>query len=167
MSSLDPVKMATQFAQLDTNPFKNRYQAQANVYQSQLSAFNKVESALRDFRTAMKEMNNSTNSIIKNSATLSQEGNFTANADAKALTGNYQIFVEKVATAHQVSTGMPADLEATTEVPTTGSLEFTINGETMTLDLSSVDVNGDGTATISDLASAINNHTDNPGVNAL
>ncbi|MEF1213069.1 flagellar cap protein FliD N-terminal domain-containing protein, partial [Vibrio alginolyticus] len=105
MSSLDPVKMATQFAQLDTNPFKNRYQAQANVYQSQLSAFNKVESALRDFRTAMKEMNNSTNSIIKNSATLSQEGNFTANADAKALTGNYQIFVEKVATAHQVSTG--------------------------------------------------------------
>ncbi|MDW1574223.1 flagellar filament capping protein FliD [Vibrio sp. Vb2880] len=166
MSSLDPVKMATQFAQLDTNPFKNRYQAQANVYQSQLSAFNKVESALRDFRTAMKEMNNSTNSIIKNSATLSQEGNFTANADAKALTGNYQIFVEKVATAHQVSTGMPADLEATTEVPTTGSLEFTINGETMTLDLSSVDINGDGTATISDLASAINNHTDNPGVNA-
>lgn len=166
MSSLDPITMATQFATLDVQPFQQRYQLQTNKYQAQLSALGKVETALRDFRTAINEMNSNTNSIVKNSATLSQEGNFTASADAKALTGNYQIFVEQVATSHQVSTGMPADLEATTEIPTTGSLEFTINGESMTLDLSTVDSDGDGVATVSDLASAINNNVDNPGVSA-
>ena len=111
-------------------------------------------------------MNNSTSGIIKNSATVSSEGFFTASADSKALTGSYQIFVEQVATTHQVSTGMPADLEPTTEVPLTGTLEFKINGETMMLDLSTLDSDGDGKATMADLTSAINNDPDNPGVNA-
>lgn len=166
MSSLDPITMATQFATLDIQPFQQRYQFQADKYQAQLTALGKVESALRDFRTAVNEMNSSTSSIIKNTATLSQDGYFTANADANAMSGNYQIFVEQVATSHQLSTGMPANLDATTEIPTTGTLEFTIDGETMTLDLSTVDTDGDGKATVTDLVSAINNNADNPGVNA-
>ncbi|YCO01445.1 flagellar filament capping protein FliD [Vibrio sp. VNB-15] len=166
MSSLDPITMATQFATLDVQPFQQRYQFQADKYQAQLTALGKVESALRDFRTAVNEMNSSTSSIIKNTATLSQDGYFTANADANAMSGNYQIFVEQVATSHQLSTGMPANLDATTEIPTTGTLEFTIDGETMTLDLSTVDTDGDGKATVTDLVSAINNNADNPGVNA-
>ncbi|WP_104048103.1 flagellar filament capping protein FliD [Vibrio jasicida] len=166
MSSLDPITMATQFATLDVQPFQQRYQFQADKYQAQLTALGKVESALRDFRTAVNEMNSSTSSIIKNTATLSQDGYFSANADANAMSGNYQIFVEQVATSHQLSTGMPANLDATTEIPTTGTLEFTIDGETMTLDLSTVDTDGDGKATVTDLVSAINNNVDNPGVNA-
>ena len=166
MSSLDPITMATQFATLDVQPFQQRYQLQTDRYQAQLSALGKVESALRDFRTAVNEMNSSTSGIIKNTATTSQEGFFTANADANALVGNYQIFVEKVATSHQISAGMPASLETTTEVPTSGTLEFTINGESMTLDMSTVDADGDGKATVTDLVSAINNNPDNPGVNA-
>ncbi|HHY0511088.1 TPA: flagellar filament capping protein FliD [Vibrio parahaemolyticus] len=166
MSSFDPISMATQLATYDAQPFQQRYSLQASKYQEQLSALGKVESALRDFRTALNEMNSSTSSIIKNSATTSQEGFFSANADASAMGGNYQIFVEQVATAHQVSTGMPATLDATTEIPLTGTLEFTIDGTSMTLDLASVDKDGDGKATMSDLTSAINNHTDNPGVNA-
>jgi flagellar hook-associated protein 2 len=158
--------MATQFATLDVQPFQQRYQFQADKYQAQLTALGKVESALRDFRTAVNEMNSSTSSIIKNTATLSQDGYFSANADANAMSGNYQIFVEQVATSHQLSTGMPANLDATTEIPTTGTLEFTIDGETMTLDLSTVDTDGDGKATVTDLVSAINNNADNPGVNA-
>ncbi|NUW68153.1 flagellar filament capping protein FliD [Vibrio coralliilyticus] len=166
MSSIDPATMAQQLATFDVQSFKQRYTTQASQYQSQLDALGKVESALREFRTAVNEMNNSTSGIIKNSATVSSEGFFTASADSKALKGSYQIFVEQVATTHQVSTGMPADLESTTEVPLTGTLEFKINGETMTLDLSTLDSDGDGKATIADLTSAINNDPDNPGVNA-
>lgn len=166
MSSLDPISMATQFATLDVQPFQQRYKLQTDKYQSQLTALGKVETALRDFRTAVKEMNSSTNSVIKNKATTSQEGFFTADADAKALVGNYQIFVEQVATSHQISTGMPASLDASTEIPAVGSLDFTINGESMSLDLSTVDSDGDGKATMTELVSAINNDADNPGVNA-
>lgn len=166
MSSLDPITMATQLATYDVQPFQQRLNTQSSQYQSQLTALGKVETALRAFRTAITEMNSSTSSIVKNSATVSQEGYFSATADANALAGSYQVFVEQVATAHQVSASMPANLDATTQVPTTGTLDFTINGETMTLDLSTLDSDGDGIATVADLVSAINNDSNNPGVNA-
>ncbi|EKO3411836.1 flagellar filament capping protein FliD [Vibrio fluvialis] len=166
MSSLDPITMATQLATYDVQPFQQRLNTQSSQYQSQLTALGKVETALRAFRTAITEMNSSTSSIVKNSATVSQEGYFSATADANALAGSYQVFVEQVATAHQVSASMPANLDSTTQVPTTGAMDFTINGTTMTLDLSTLDSDGDGIATVADLVSAINNDSNNPGVNA-
>ncbi|MCL9776509.1 flagellar filament capping protein FliD [Vibrio methylphosphonaticus] len=166
MSSLDPITMATQLATYDVQPFQNRYQMQADSYQAQMTALGKVESALREFRTAVNAMNSTDSNVIKNSASISQEGFFSAKADAKALAGSYQVFVEQVATAHQLSTGMPANLDSTTEVPTTGTLDFTIDGESLSLDLSTLDSDGDGKATMADLVSAINNDPDNPGVNA-
>ncbi|MBY8085182.1 flagellar filament capping protein FliD [Vibrio fluvialis] len=166
MSSLDPITMATQLATYDVQPFQQRLNTQSSQYQSQLTALGKVETALRAFRTAVTEMNSSTSSIVKNSATVSQEGYFSATADANALAGSYQVFVEQVATAHQVSASMPANLDSTTQVPTTGTMDFTINGTTMTLDLSTLDSDGDGIATVADLVSAINNDSNNPGVNA-
>ncbi|OEE79409.1 flagellar hook-associated protein [Enterovibrio norvegicus FF-162] len=166
MSSLDPITMATQLATYDVQPFQIRYQMQADKYQGQITALGKVESALRDFRTAVNEMNSSNSSVIKNTATVSQDGFFTANANANALAGSYQVFVEQVATAHQASAGMPADLDANTQIPTTGTLSFTVNGEKMDIDLSNVDTDGDGKATMSDLVKSINGDSTNPGVNA-
>lgn len=166
MSSLDPITMATQLATYDVQPFQMRYQMQADKYQSQITALGKVEAALREFRTAVTNMNSSSSNIIKNSASVSQDGFLSATANASALTGSYQIFVEQVATAHQMKTDMPADLDATTEIPATGTLDFTINGETVTIDLATVSADAGGTATMADLVSAINNDPNNPGVNA-
>ncbi|WP_394153855.1 flagellar filament capping protein FliD [Vibrio maritimus] len=166
MSSLDPITMATQLATYDVQPFQMRYQMQADKYQSQITALGKVEAALREFRTAVTNMNSSSSNIIKNSASVSQDGFLSATANASALTGSYQIFVEQVATAHQMKTDMPADLDATTEIPATGTLDFTINGEAVTIDLATVSADAGGTATMSDLVSAINNDPNNPGVNA-
>ncbi|GAL25101.1 flagellar hook-associated protein FliD [Vibrio variabilis] len=166
MSSLDPITMATQLATYDVQPFQMRYQMQADKYQSQITALGKVEAALREFRTAVTNMNSSSSNIIKNSANVSQDGFLSATANASALTGSYQIFVEQVATAHQMKTDMPADLDATTEIPATGTLDFTINGETVTIDLATVSADAGGTATMADLVSAINNDPNNPGVNA-
>lgn len=166
MSSLDPITMATRLATFDVEPFQERYQMQADKYQAQLSALGKVESALRDFRQAVNEMNSRGNSIIKNTATTTQEGFFTAEAGASALGGTYQIFVEQVASAHQTSASMPADMTAETEIPVTGNLAFTVNGEQMVIDLSTVDADGDGKATMGDLVKAINTDSTNPGVNA-
>ncbi|MCY9854603.1 flagellar filament capping protein FliD [Vibrio mediterranei] len=166
MSSFDPITMATQLATYDVQPFQQRYQMQADKYQAQITALGKVESALREFRTAVTNMNSSSSNIIKNTATVSQEGFLSATANASAMAGSYQVFVEQVATAHQLSTGMPADLDANTEIPTTGTLDLTVDGKTLSLDLSTIDTDGDGKATMADLVSAINNDPDNPGVNA-
>ncbi|WP_165312887.1 flagellar filament capping protein FliD [Vibrio ziniensis] len=166
MSSIDPITMATQLATYDVQSFQTRYDTQSTTYQSQLTALGKIETALKEFRTAITSMNSSTSSIVQNSATVSTEGYFSATADATALSGSYQIFVEQLATAHQVSADMPVDLNSTTEVPSTGTLDFTINGETMSLDLSTIDSNGDGLSTMAELVTAINNDASNPGVNA-
>ncbi|MBD0786795.1 flagellar filament capping protein FliD [Vibrio sp. Y2-5] len=166
MSSIDPITMATQLATYDVQAFQTRYDTQNTQYQSQLTALGKIETALRDFRTAINEINSSTSSIVKNSATTSSDGYLSATADATALSGSYQFFVEQIATAHQVSTDMPANLDASTVVPSTGTLDFSINGETMSLDLSTIDSNGDGVSTMAELVTAINGDSSNPGVNA-
>ncbi len=166
MSSFDPIDMATKLATYDTKPFKDRYQTEMARYQKQIKALDKTKGILSEFRATINSMNNATNGVIKNSATTSQGGFLTASANTNALVGNYQIFVEQVATSHQASTGMPADLKPTTNIPAKGNLELSIGGKKMSLDLSTVDSDGDGKATMNDLVSAINNSSDNPGVNA-
>ncbi|ENM5840512.1 flagellar filament capping protein FliD [Vibrio mimicus] len=166
MSSFDPIDMATKLATYDTKPFKDRYQTEMDRYQKQIKALDKTKSILSEFRAIINSMNNATNGVIKNSATTSQDGFLTASANTNALVGNYQIFVEQVATFHQASAGMPADLKPTTNIPAKGNLELSIGGKKMSLDLSTVDSDGDGKATMNDLVSAINNSSDNPGVNA-
>ena len=166
MSSIDPITMATQLATYDVQAFQTRYDTQNTKYQSQLTALGKIETALRDFRTAINEINSSTSSIVKNSATASSDGYLSATADATALSGSYQFFVEQIATAHQVSADMPVNLDASTVVPSTGTLDFSINGETMSLDLSTIDSNSDGVSTMAELVTAINSDSSNPGINA-
>ncbi|AUI88572.1 flagellar hook-associated protein [Vibrio azureus] len=166
MNSLDPITMATQFATLDVQPFQQRNQKQAAQLQAEQKAIGKVESALRDFRSAINAMNKDDQSIIKNSATLSDEGFMAVAADAKALPGRYQIFVEQIATSHQISMAMPNGGDGNINLPGSGNLTLSINGESLDLNLANLDKNEDGRPTMAALVKAINNDPDNPGVNA-
>ncbi|KDM91607.1 flagellar filament capping protein FliD [Photobacterium galatheae] len=166
MSSIDPISMAQQLATYEVQPFQNRYQTQSDKYQSQISAYGKIESALRAFRTAVEDMNGLNDSVVKNNATFSQEGNLSASVDGNALAGEYQVFVEQVATAHQMSVDLGAGTTSSTPVPATGTMMITMDGKTLNLDLSTVDTDSDGTATVQELVNAINNDENNPGVNA-
>lgn len=166
MSSFDPITMATQLATFEIQPFQIRYQRQADTYQAQLSALSSVESALREFRTAITEMNNSSNSIVKNSASVSNEGNLTAEADANAIAGSYQMFVEQLASSHQIVAGMPNDLSADTALPKSGEMTLNVGSDQFVVDFSTLDVNDAGEPTIQSLVKAINEHPDNTGVSA-
>ncbi|PJC86429.1 flagellar hook-associated protein [Vibrio sp. HA2012] len=166
MSTIDPATMAQQLATYDIQGFQTRYTTQQTEYEDELEALNNIETALEAFQTAVNEMNTSTSTVLKNSATVSEEGYFTASADANALSGSYQVFVQQVATAHQMSIGMPDTLTSDTEIPATGSLDFSMNGESLSIDLSAIDANGDGINTVSELVNAINNADENPGINA-
>jgi flagellar hook-associated protein 2 len=165
-STIDAASMAKNLATYDVQAFQTLYRKQENTYQSQLTALGKVQTALNDFRSAVKSMNSSTSSVVQNSATSSSDSNFTATAGADALAGDYQIFVEQVATANQVSASMPSTLTADTEIPATGTLDLTVGSTSMSLDLSTIDSDGDGKTTMAELVKAINNSSDNPGVNA-
>lgn len=159
MSSLDPISMATQLATYDVQPFQQRYKTQADQYQAQLTALGKVETALRDFRSSMEAMNSSTNSVVKNSATLSQEGYLSASVSSQALAGNYQVFVEKLATAQQDAYALPNVTDTNAEFGKTGTLTLTVGDE-------SADIEVTADMSLADLVKTINNSDDNPGVNA-
>lgn len=166
MSSIDPASMAQQLATYDTQGFQTRYNTQKSEYKNEQDALNDVQSALAKFQTSIKEMNSSTRSILKNSAKLSEDNFFSVNTDSTALSGRYQIFVQQVATVHQMTIGMPEQLTSDTAIPTTGTLDFTTNGQSLSIDLSGIDTNSDGNNTIAELINAINHADDNPGINA-
>ncbi|MEI8595480.1 flagellar filament capping protein FliD [Photobacterium sp. Hal280] len=166
MSSIDPISMATQLATYEVQPFQQRFQTQADKYQSQISAYGKIETALRTFRSAVEDMNGRNDSVVKNGATFSQEGNISANVNASALAGEYQVFVEQIATSHQMGVDLGAGTTADSAIPAAGSMVISMDGNTMTLDLATVDTDNDGTTTLQELAAAINNDENNPGVNA-
>jgi flagellar hook-associated protein 2 len=65
-----------------------------------------------------------------------------------------------------MSVGMPDTITADTEVPAIGMLDFSQNGDTLSIDLSTIDADGDGVNTIAELVNAINSASDNPGINA-
>ncbi len=184
MSTVDPIKMATKLATADVKPFQRRYQVETDKYKADLKSLNTVETAFRDFRSTVQKMNSPTNSIQKNGAKLSRDGFFSASANAHAQTGHYQLFVEQVASAHQVSTSMPANIALDTKVPAIGTMKLAVGKKIMTLDLAKVAAsvakeaaqsgaakNKDNpnqlpTLTLGDLIQSINNDADNPGINA-
>ncbi|QUJ68685.1 flagellar filament capping protein FliD [Photobacterium sp. GJ3] len=166
MSSIDPISMAQNLATYEVQPFQKRYQAQTDKFQGQITAYGKIESALRTFRTAVEDMNGLNDSVVKNGATFSQEGNISANVNAKALAGEYQVFVEQVATSHQMGIDLGAGTTADTAIPAVGTMMITMDGKTLNLDLATIDTDSDGTTTLQELTNAINNDENNPGVNA-
>ncbi|SDG90446.1 flagellar hook-associated protein 2 [Vibrio xiamenensis] len=166
MSSIDPTTMAKQMATYDVKPFQDRYKTQADSYKTQLTELGKVEGKIRDFRKSVNDINSPTSSIIKNGASVSKEGFVTVDAKPKALSGNYQIFVESVASGHQLSVNLPTDIDPQTQIPTIGKLDLSVGDKSMSLDLASLDKQLTGKASLAQLISSINNASDNPGVNA-
>jgi flagellar hook-associated protein 2 len=75
-----------------------------------------------------------------------------------ASPGEYDIFVEQLAQAHQVA----LSFDTTIPLSTDGDLTVDLAGEAFTVDLSTLDAD----ASLSDLANAINSHVDNSGVKA-
>jgi flagellar hook-associated protein 2 len=147
--------MATQLANFQVQT--PRYRAKVNEarYNAQLKAVNSLESALRTFRTAANGLRSGGSSMLVNSATFSQPEYATATVAARAAPGSYQFFVEQLASKQQTAVqGL-----TNADLPGSGSLSFSQNGEAFDVDLTGLD-------TLDKLAAAINGAADNTGVQA-
>ncbi|TAL96086.1 MAG: flagellar hook protein FliD [Paraburkholderia sp.] len=121
---------------------------------TQVSAIGSIKSALSSLQTALSGLaNGSTLSSV--AATVSSSA-ITATTTAGAVAGNYTVNVTKVATANKISS------PAFTSSDTIGSGTLTIGlGSTGTMSL-----NVTSGQSLSDIASAINTSSNNPGVSA-
>jgi flagellar hook-associated protein 2 len=146
--------MSTQLANYEVQAALAKANRNEANYKAQLSAVSSLDTALKSFSSAVKGMKSAGSTILTNKATFSQEGFATATVGTTAIPGNYQFFVEQLATRHQVSLGglTAADLGS-------GTLTIGQDGKSFNIDLSK-------TASLDELASSINAATDNSGVKA-
>ncbi|MCT4716190.1 flagellar filament capping protein FliD [Enterobacteriaceae bacterium H18W14] len=156
LTSLDPQTLATQLAGYDILAMQTALKKQTSSLQSQQSALTALRTAMTTFRSALTALNKTDNGMLQNTATTNVDGIATVTANSSAQKGSYSIFVEQLASQHQMAYDNLSDADIKNA---TGTMSITINGE-------SVDIEMDDLESLSDLTSAINNSEDNPGVTA-
>src|SRR6187431_172091 len=155
-------QMATQLAGFEVQSAVAKAKRNQASYKAQLTAVTSLETALKTFSTAVKGLKGVDKSVLINSATFSSTGYASAKVGTTAVAGNYQFFVEQLASAHQVALKGLTDAD----IPSSGNLVIGQGASSFSIDLSSIDADSSGGNTLAELAAAINAASDNSGVNA-
>ncbi|MGC6096695.1 flagellar filament capping protein FliD [Citrobacter portucalensis] len=146
LSSIDPKQMATQLAQYDILAMQNALKSQSSSLAAQHTGLSSLRTALTTFRTAITGMNSSSNTVLKNIASMNKEGIANITASASARKGTYSLNVTQLATAEQ--TGYPQLTDQNIK-DATGTITITVDGK-------SIDIKMDGLESLSDFADAVN-----------
>jgi flagellar hook-associated protein 2 len=156
--------MATQLAQFDVQAATTKSNRNEKSYKSKLSAVTSLESALKTFASSVKSLKGvgSNSAVLVNTATFSSADYATATVSSKAIAGNYDFYVQQLASRHQVAFEGLQD----SDIDTSGKLTITQGTKSFDIDLSKVDSDSDGTNSLTELAAAINAASDNSGVKA-
>ncbi|MBS1190280.1 MAG: fliD [Rhodocyclaceae bacterium] len=165
MTEINPTSVATQMATAAVQPLQTLLSTQSKTAQDTSSALTKLQSALRAFDSALLGLSGK-KSLVQYSATFGATGFGTATASAGAQPGTYSLFVEQVATAHQVSyANLP-----TVPVPVQPAslLAIQVSGTSFNVDFGTADTDADGNLSQAEIARAINQASGNQGkVNAV
>lgn len=145
-SSIDPTALAGQFASYDILAMQTALKKQSSTLAAQRTALSTLRTALSTFRKSMNDMNTSSSAVLKNIASVNQEGIANITASASARKGNYSLNVTQLATAEQ--TGY-ADLTDDSIKNATGTMSITVNGK-------SIDIEMDGLSNLAEFAAAVN-----------
>lgn len=153
-------QMATQLATYEVQGAERRAQRNKTGYSSQLSSLTSLDSALKTFKSAAYALKSNKGSMIVNAGTFSKPEQATATLGGKAASGNYQFFVEQLASSHQLAFPQLRD----GDVAASGSLTLGQDGKSFSIDLGAADKDGDGNVSLAELSAAINASSDNTGV---
>lgn len=166
MTDINPTSVASQFATAYIQPLQNRLTSQTKSVQSVSNALSKLRSALQAFDSVLGTLSGK-KGMQASSAAFSSTAYGTVTASASAQPGTYSLFVEQIASAHQLACrNLPSvDLGA----GSAGDLSIALaGGGSFTVALDAADSDGDGSLTPAETARAINQAAGNGGqVNAM
>jgi flagellar hook-associated protein 2 len=152
----DPKTTATNLATLLTQDRQALLTSQTQFSNSVNTGLTQLNSALSTFQSALSAMTTK-KSVVANTAALSGDAG-TATADATAMPGTYNFYVEQLATAGQVAYNGMTDATAAGA----GVLQVTLaNGSTFSVDLTDADKDLDGALSPKEIAAAVNTAVDN------
>ncbi|MEL0640988.1 flagellar filament capping protein FliD [Pseudoalteromonas aliena] len=155
---IDPANLASQYTQIERASKDQLLSSKNTDFTNKIKDFDNLKSNLSSFHDDLIASLDSTTSMFSNSATVSDDTALSITASGSATSGDYDIFVEQLAQAHQVA----LSFDASKALSTDGELNIDLAGNSFSVDLSTLGAN----AKLSDLASAINGHIDNSGVKA-
>ncbi|MBU2926099.1 flagellar filament capping protein FliD [Colwellia sp. 1_MG-2023] len=156
--SIDPANLASQYTQIERASKDQLLSNKSYEFSSKISAFDSLKSTLTSFYDSLSDNLDSDSSFLANSATVTDEAALNITTTGSASPGEYDVFVEQLAQAHQVA----LSFDTTLPLSTNGELNIDLAGDSFSVDLSTLAAG----ASLSDLASAINSHVDNKGAKA-
>lgn len=155
---INPGQLASQYTQIERASKDQLLNTKSTKFSNQIKAFDGLKSNLSSFYDSLKDSLKAESSLFANSATVSDESALNITASGTAASGEYDIFVEQLAQAHQVALSFDPAKTLTTD----GELSIDLGGSAFSIDFASLGAD----ASLSDVAKAINSHVDNTGVKA-
>lgn len=156
-SSIDVQSLVSQLVAAERKPLDDQVARATGKVTTQISATSALLGALSTFQTSLNNLK--TTDVFSTRMTSSTDTTIaTATATTSAVPGRYDIEVQRLASAHQISSG--AFAQGGTHVVGTGTLTLSLGATSF-----SVNISGPNN-TLADIRSAINSATDNPGITA-
>ncbi|WP_199438744.1 flagellar filament capping protein FliD [Vibrio owensii] len=156
---IDAAGMAQQLAAFEVMPFENRYYNKLDVSKAKSSAMASIKSILTRMDTLVYDFTKYGASVSKTSTTTSTDEYIDVTANTGASQANLSVFVEQMASAHQLGFKTTAN-DASEVFATTGTVSIEMGAETFDIDLSQSDEDGDGSVTYAEFASYFNREMD-------
>lgn len=156
-SQLDVQSLVSQLVAAERTTQDRQIAREANRVTTQISAVGTLMGAMSNFRAALSSLK--TEDVFSTrSASSSDTAQFTAAAGANAVPGNYQVVVQQLAKAQQISSNPFA--EGASSTVGTGTLTLSLGEDSFSI---TVD---ESNGTLAGIRDAINRATDNPGIRA-
>jgi flagellar hook-associated protein 2 len=156
-SSIDVNSLVSQLVAAERKPLDDQINRAAAKVTTQISAVGSLMGAMSTFRSALASLR-TVDAFNLRSTTSSDPKIVNGSATKAAQPGRYDIEVERLATAHQISSDPFS--EGATHVVGTGALTITVGSKSFQVQI------GDDSSTLAGIRDAINAASDNPGVRA-
>nr|WP_314607593.1 flagellar filament capping protein FliD [uncultured Janthinobacterium sp.] len=150
-NTYDPTASAQALTDKYTADLQARITAQTKAATATSGGLTNLKMALTTFSSSLLGLTNG-KTLLTQSAALSNTALGSATASATAGPGTYSLFVEQVATNHQVSFGNLGD----TPLAEAGTLKIKVGTGDFTVDLSKANSNSDQLLSVKEIAAAIN-----------
>lgn len=156
-SQIDVQSLVTQLVAAERAKTETQITRDSTRVTTQISALGALMGSMSTFRSSLSSLQ-SVGAFSTRGVTSSNEEALTASVSSSAVPGSYDIEIEQIAQAQQLSSTAFATGGST--VVGTGSLTISLGSESFTIDVA------EGEATLADIRNAINSATDNVGVRA-
>ena len=153
----DPATTAAALADKYISGARQVLDARTNRANATDKGLGDLSSALSSYQSALSSLTGVNKTMFAQSAAFSDTSVGTATATSKAAAGSYSFFVEKLATAGQVSyNGLPSS-------PTAAGGKLTVRSSSASfeINIASADTDNDNTVSVRELAAAINGASGN------